>query len=139
MTQDLFCSCNNDHSAQGAAQAVEDGAALGALFENLENMDQLPHLMRVFEKVRKPRTTRITNESDSMRSIFNLPDGDLQRKRDRQLTTMQPFVGYPNRWADPDFQPWLLGYDVEADVLDQWQIHQRRSYETRTCCHDSFV
>ena len=26
----------NCHSAQGAAQAVEDGAALGALFENVE-------------------------------------------------------------------------------------------------------
>ena len=114
-------------SAQGAAQAVEDGAALGALFENLDSLDQLPDLMRVFEKVRKPRTTRITNDSTSMRSIFNLPDGDLQRKRDRQLTTMRPFVGYPNRWADPDFQPWLLGYDVEIDVLDEWRNDQRRS------------
>ena len=119
----------NYHSAQGAAQAVEDGAALGALFENLENMDQLPHLMRVFEKARKPRTTRITNESDAMRSIFNLPDGDLQSKRDRQLMTMEPFVGYPNRWADPDFQPWLLGYDVVADVLSEWQIHSHRIAE----------
>ena len=33
---------------------------------------------------------------------------------------MQSFVGYPNRWADPDFQPWLLGYDAEADVLEEW-------------------
>ena len=101
---------------------MEDGAALGALFHNVENRNQLPHLMRVFEQVRKPRTTRITNDSTSMRSIFNLPDGDLQRERDRQLTSMPPFVGYPNRWADPEFQPWLLGYDAEAAVLKEWQM-----------------
>ena len=107
---------------------MEDGAALGALFENLDDTNQLPHLMRVFEKVRSPRTTRITNDSTSMRSVFNLPDGDLQRERDRQLTIMQPFVGYPNRWADPNFQPWLLGCDAEADVLKEWQMYQQRCY-----------
>ena len=113
-------------SAQGAAQAVEDGAALGTLFENIDNLNELPDLMRVFEKVRKPRTTRITNDSTSMRETFNLPDGELQQERDRQLTTMQPFVGYPNRWADPKFQPWLLGYDVEVDMRGEWESDQMR-------------
>jgi salicylate hydroxylase len=84
--------------------------------------------MRIFEKARNPRTTRITNDSTSMRSIFDLPDGERQRERDRQLTTMEPFVGYPNRWADPEFQQWLLGYDAETDVLKAWQMYQWRSY-----------
>lgn len=84
--------------------------------------------MRIFEKARNPRTTRITNDSTSMRSIFDLPDGERQRERDRQLTTMEPFVGYPNRWADPEFQQWLLSYDAETDVLQAWQMYQRRSY-----------
>lgn len=28
----------------------------------------------------------------------------------------EPFVGYPNRWADPVFQPWLFDYDVQKKV-----------------------
>ena len=59
-----------------------------------------------------------------MRGVFNLPDGDLQHERDRQLATIPPCVGCPNRWADSKYQPWLLGYDVEADVLEERQRYQ---------------
>ena len=48
-------------------------------------------------------------------------DGNQQKERDRQLLEEQPFEGYPNRWADPVFQPWLFGYDAQEEVESAWR------------------
>ena len=114
--------------AQGAAQAVEDGAVLGALFERIESRSQIPDILNIYEALRKGRTTCIVRGSAALRDIFHMEDGDGQRERDRQMLEEEPFEGYPNRWADPIFQEWLFGYDAFAEVEKAWQMYKQGDF-----------
>ena len=71
--------------AQGAAQSIEDGAALAALLRALPG-DVSGALAR-YEAVRKPRATKLQQASAANRIRFHLPDGDAQRARDKALAT----------------------------------------------------
>ena len=106
--------------AQGAAQAVEDGAVLGELFARIERKAQIPVALSCYEELRKKRTTRVVQESAALRDTFHLENGERQRERDRQLREDEPFEGFPHRWADPCFQKWLFGYDAFGEVEKVW-------------------
>ncbi|KAI9815138.1 MAG: hypothetical protein M1827_002981 [Pycnora praestabilis] len=114
------CHATLPYLAQGAAQAVEDGAILGALFLKIEKKTQLQDLLVIYESLRKSRTTRVVKGSTALRDIFHMHDGDRQRERDRQLLEEEPFEGFPNRWKDPVFQKWLFGYDAQREVEEAW-------------------
>ena len=113
------------HSAQGAAQAIEDAAVLGALLARLEDKSQIKDVLRLYESIRKPRTTKVIAGSDARRKVYQLRDGDAQQERDQQLRQKSPFEGYPKCIADPDFQSWLLDYDAEVEVEKAWQQYQK--------------
>lgn len=72
-------------AAQGAAQAIEDGAALAALLEAIP--DDVPGALARYETVRKPRATRLQELSAVNRKRFHLPDGPEQRERDELMVT----------------------------------------------------
>lgn len=111
------CHATLPYLAQGAAQAIEDGAALGALLGQVTHTWQIPDALRRFETMRKPRTERIVRESRALQDVFHLPDGVAQLERDLNLTQRNPFEGYPNRWADPVFQKYLFAYDAYEEAL----------------------
>ncbi|KAL2011840.1 hypothetical protein VTN00DRAFT_4558 [Thermoascus crustaceus] len=115
------CHATLPYLAQGAAQAVEDGAVLGALFEKLQKKSQLPDLLIIYEAIRKSRTTKVVKGSTALRDIFHMHDGPRQQERDRQLLEQDPFEGFPNRWADPVFQPFLFGYDAYVEAYRAWK------------------
>jgi salicylate hydroxylase len=69
--------------AQGAAQSIEDGAALAAPLTTRPG-DVTGALVR-YEEVRKPRATRLQEASAANRKRFHLPDGPEQQKRDEAL------------------------------------------------------
>jgi salicylate hydroxylase len=71
--------------AQGAAQAIEDGAALASLLEAMP--DDVPGALARYEAVRKPRATRLQQMSATNRTRFHLPDGPEQQKRDELMVT----------------------------------------------------
>ncbi|MCJ1310762.1 hypothetical protein MMC25_004429 [Agyrium rufum] len=114
------CHATLPYLAQGAAMAIEDGEVLGLLFERLKKKSQIPELVRTFEQLRKPRATAMVNGSKAQRGIFHMHDGPAQMQRDAQMLTGIPVSGNPNRWADPDFQEWLFGYDADAAVETAW-------------------
>ncbi|KAL9608904.1 MAG: hypothetical protein Q9167_006285 [Letrouitia subvulpina] len=111
--------------AQGAAVGLEDAAALSALFMHLEDKAQIPDLLTIYERLRKPRTYEIKRRSRAMRDVNNIVDGPVQRERDRQLLEHKPFDGYPNPWADPVGQQWMFGYDAFREAEEAWQIYKR--------------
>lgn len=123
-----FCSPR----AQGAAQAVEDGAVLGALFERLKHRSQVADALLIYERLRKERTTRVVKRSTTLRGTFHMEDGDRQKERDRQLTEQEPFENYPNPWADPIFQKWLFGYDADREVEMSWMKYKGSKFP-RNC------
>jgi salicylate hydroxylase len=71
--------------AQGAAQAIEDGAALASLLKAMP--DDIPGALAQYEAVRKPRATRLQQASAANRTRFHLPDGEAQRARDEAMAT----------------------------------------------------
>ncbi|KIX10233.1 uncharacterized protein Z518_01314 [Rhinocladiella mackenziei CBS 650.93] len=118
------CHATIPYLAQGAAQAIEDGAVLGHLFEAVTHPDQLSDLLIMYEALRKPRTSKIVRESTWSRRILHLPDGPIQIERDRQLLEEKPFDGFAHAWADPVLQDYLFSYDARLEVqkaLDRYK------------------
>ena len=70
--------------AQGAAQAIEDGAAVAGCLMKFGRRD-IPGALRAYESLRLPRTSRVQAASQDNRTRFHLPDGPRQRGRDAQI------------------------------------------------------
>ncbi len=69
--------------AQGAAQAIEDGATLAACHAAAGS--DLAAALRRYETVRIPRAIRLQAISTSNKTRFHLPDGPEQQERDAQM------------------------------------------------------
>jgi len=95
------------YMAQGAAQAIEDGATLAACLEGISGTDIAPALAR-YEALRKPRTASIQAAARGNSVTFHLPDGPKQRERDATVKTLGGLS--PRRAA-------IFGFD--AGALDQ--------------------
>jgi salicylate hydroxylase len=71
--------------AQGAAQAIEDGATLTACLTQAGA--DVPGVLRRYERLRLPRTSRLQALSAANKTRLHLPDGPQQQERDTQLAT----------------------------------------------------
>jgi salicylate hydroxylase len=85
--------------AQGAAQAIEDGWVLADCLAGLAG--PVADRLRQYEELRNRRVQQIQAGSRSNSEVFQLPDGEQQRRRDRDMK-----AGY---MANLD---WLYGYDA---------------------------
>jgi salicylate hydroxylase len=100
--------------AQGAVQSIEDAALLGRCLQGKRAADA-PSALREYERLRSPRTSKIQVGARREGTIYHLPDGEEQRKRDAEFETI---VG-----ANAQRDEWLFGYDVLADyeqARKQW-------------------
>ena len=90
--------------AQGAAQAIEDGAALAACLA-AGSADPAAALAR-YERLRLPRVTRLQQMSRANKARYHMRDGSEQEARDAEWA----------RAADrsPDALRWLYGFDAGA-------------------------
>jgi len=89
--------------AQGAAQAIEDGAALAALLA--AGGDPVETLRR-YEEIRLPRVTRLQEMSRANKHRYHMPDGPEQQARDAAMVA--------NRERAPETMRWLFGFDAGA-------------------------
>ncbi|MFL4474485.1 FAD-dependent monooxygenase [Paeniglutamicibacter sp. MACA_103] len=87
--------------AQGAAQAIEDGAALAQCLS--DDPEDPARALRTYEQVRIGRSTKIQLLSRARKHINHLPDGPEQRERDGALAQGDPLVS----------NGWLYGHDAE--------------------------
>ena len=90
---------------QGAAQAIEDAAALAASLAAGGNADPAESLRR-YEHLRLPRVTRLQDLSRANKTRFHMRDGPAQEARDAEWA----------RAADrsPDALRWLYDFDAGA-------------------------
>ena len=74
--------------AQGAAQAIEDGATLAACLDDAGNGTAADpgEALRRYERLRVPRTSRIHAASTDNKTRFHLPDGPEQQQRDALMS-----------------------------------------------------
>lgn len=80
--------------AQGAAQAVEDAAALAVCLA--DPAISVPSALTRFEAVRLPRAARVQVASRGRRMHHHLPDGPEQRARDATFSADDPL--HHNAW-----------------------------------------
>ena len=88
--------------AQGAAQAIEDAAALAICL--LATPEDPAHALDVYQRLRMPRAGQIQALSHARKDINHLADGPQQRDRDAELARADALVR----------SGWIYGYDVEA-------------------------
>ncbi|CZR54504.1 uncharacterized protein PAC_04388 [Phialocephala subalpina] len=108
-------------AAQGAGMGIEDGPAIAECLDRARNLSDIPRLLKAFETIRKPRTTRVKHQARANAEIFMVADPEAQRKRDHEWKSdPSNRTGYN---LDKDKaeelkqgslakQNWLLGYDV---------------------------
>ena len=94
---------------QGAAQAIEDGAALAACLRTGQG-DPAAALQR-YERLRLPRVSRLQAMSRANKIRFHLPDGPAQEARDTEWSRLMN-SGAAER--SPDALRWLYGHDPAA-------------------------
>ena len=70
--------------AQGAAQAIEDGATLAACLSGART-SHIPDALRHYEALRLPRASRVQALSETNKTRFHLPDGAAQQARDAEM------------------------------------------------------
>ena len=98
---------------QGAAQAIEDGAALAACLAGRASSggDGNPaEALRRYEQLRLPRVTRLQEMSRANKTRFHMPDGPAQEARDAEWARANNGTG--DRW--PDALRWLYAHDPAA-------------------------
>ena len=109
---------------QGAAQAIEDGAALAACLRAAGDADPAGTL-RDYERIRLPRVMLLQAMSRANKIRFHMPDGLAQRARDAE-------------WAKagdrgPHALRWLYEHDPAA-IEDRAGLRPR----PRTACYSAF-
>ncbi|KAL2012156.1 hypothetical protein VTN00DRAFT_4874 [Thermoascus crustaceus] len=112
--------------AQGAAQAVEDAAALGILLSNISSKWEIPLALQAYEKSRKHRAETVQQSGTENRHILHLPDGPEQRARDEQFRASMTSGANPDKWADRETQKFLWGWDAEESAREAWHDVERR-------------
>lgn len=108
--------------AQGAAQAVEDAAALGILLSSMNSRNQIPLALTAYEQSRKQRAETVQQSGTENRTPLHFPDGPDQIARDEQFrASMRESGKNPDRWSDRETQRFLWGWDAEKAAMGAWR------------------
>ena len=106
--------------AQGAAQAIEDGATLAACLADADAGGAAEALIR-YERLRKDRAGRLQAMSRDNKTNFHLPDGPAQEARDRRMASgSTDWAAGSVAWLydhDAATRPWLPGASGRSSVL----------------------
>ena len=128
--------------------AVEDGLVLGLLLGRLQSSDRIPEpdkrtqlnaILRLFESLRKKRTTTNVKGAVANRRMCkflpiyisptgadrgqdHMHDGPEQEARDRELAEVDWVKPSQWGWADPGYQQKMLGFDSVADTNRAFEV-----------------
>ena len=120
------CHPTLPHLAQGAAQAIEDGAVLGVVLSKLPDTtpQSINKALRVYERVRKSRAEALVDMATASGRALHLGEGAAKEERDKQFAALRAGKGpVPDKWADADVQREIYGFDcakVAADDFDEY-------------------
>jgi salicylate hydroxylase len=115
------CHPTLPHMAQGAAQAIEDGAVLGVVLAPSRVADRNPQTilkaLKLYEKLRKPRAEALVELAAESGRAMHLGAGKAKEERDKIFAALKAGTGkVPDKWADADVQSQVYGVDVVKDA-----------------------
>jgi len=109
------CHPTLPHLAQGAAQAIEDGAVIAAALKKLPEVTPkaINKALQVYESIRKERAYALVDIAAASGRAMHLGEGAAKEERDRQFAALKAGKGpVPDKWADADVQKIIYGQDV---------------------------
>ncbi|TGO49436.1 hypothetical protein BCON_0210g00170 [Botryotinia convoluta] len=118
------CHPTLPHLAQGAAQAIEDAAVLGAVFSKCpsNSPSDINKSLLVYESVRKERAETLVELAAQSGRALHLGDGAAKAERDKQFAALKQKGGaVPDKWADADVQKKVYGFDCYQVALDRFE------------------
>jgi salicylate hydroxylase len=121
------------YMSQGAAMAVEDGAALAESLSHISSRDQLLQALKIFETERIERSSQMQEASLLNGKLWHFADGPEQRARDEGMRLEvegKHFLSSSNQWGDPVTQNWAYGYDAEEAIVKAWRRVNKEAVET---------
>lgn len=129
--------------AQGAAQAVEDGALLAICLSMVDKTDQINTVLKVYELMRKERAEIFQASAVQLRHTLHLPDGQQQQNRDNRLRSGFEGGPYPDPWSDKSFQGWSWvslspSFHIIPIAEYRVRIHSDKFSISGTCLKRSF-
>ncbi|TEY66037.1 hypothetical protein BOTCAL_0134g00080 [Botryotinia calthae] len=117
------CHPTLPHLAQGAAQAIEDAAVLGAVFSKCpsNSPSDINKSLLIYESVRKERAETLVELAAQSGRALHLGDGAAKAERDKQFAELKQKGGaVPDKWADADVQKKIYGFDCYQVALDRF-------------------
>ncbi|QGI68533.1 hypothetical protein CEK26_012494 [Fusarium fujikuroi] len=129
------CHPTLPYQAQGAAMAVEDGAVLGKLLGLLNQSEvyksqaprRLSNMLKLYESLRKARTSNNVQGAISNRYTYHLLDGPEQEARDAWLAssrTTPPPDG--QTLGDHEYLKTMLAFDCVTDSIEAFKEWERK-------------
>ena len=120
------CHPTLPHLAQGAAQAIEDGAVIAVALSRLPDTtpESINKALRVYEKVRKERAETLVEIAAASGRALHLGDGAAKEERDRKFAALREGGGkgpVPDKWADADVQKGIYGFDCTKVTEDSFE------------------
>ncbi|KAK2763509.1 salicylate hydroxylase [Colletotrichum kahawae] len=115
--------------------ASEDGAVLGKLLgllrkSKLPDKQYIPEVLKLYESLRKSRTTTNVQGAVSNRSTYHLPDGPEQQWRDACLAAADVYLVQTEfKIADEGYKLDMLGSDSVwecVSAFENWVKKHRR-------------
>lgn len=91
------------HLGQGANQSIEDGFALAVLLQDVAR-EEIPRRLRVYEEIRRQRTSRVQSQARRAGQIYRASDESAAQTA-RQMDELSD--GY-----------WLADYDAEREAMN---------------------
>jgi salicylate hydroxylase len=119
------CHPTLPHLAQGAAQAIEDGAVLGVVLSKLPDAsaESINKALKVYEELRKSRAEGLVALAAANGKEMHLGDGAAKEARDEAFKAIREGkegAKVPDRWADADVQRMIYGHDCWKNAEEQF-------------------
>ncbi|KAH7161940.1 hypothetical protein B0J13DRAFT_632650 [Dactylonectria estremocensis] len=124
------CHPTLPYQAQGAAMAAEDGAVLGKLLGLLKRSGLcasrgtafMSEVLKIYEGLRKARTTLNVQGAKSNQRAYHTPDGPLQEARDAWLLSSKNGPEASGlTFANWDYMRAMLGSDPVAESVQAFK------------------
>ncbi|PVI02342.1 FAD/NAD(P)-binding domain-containing protein [Periconia macrospinosa] len=117
------------YMSQGAATAVEDGAALAEILSLITSPSELPDALDIYERVRILRTGQMQEASLVNGKLWHFADGAEQQARDKAMKRAESELEgeNPNQWNNSEAAAWAYGYNAEYEVRRAWNERASRA------------
>ena len=80
--------CTGPAVGNGAAQAIEDAAAIHAIFAHVQEKDQIPAAFLAYDETRRPRSQKVVEIARQMACFYEYDYGDAW-SQDRDLDELK--------------------------------------------------